>query len=114
MNEQELLDKYSAKTSSFRLDTFVPLRGDTFVHKDAAGNSYELILSSVEQQTRDSDMFDNFTLVLASARNTRFPQGYFLLEHESLGEFPLFLVPTVSRDPDQSSYCVYFSLKKDR
>ncbi len=113
MNEQELLEKYAAKTVGFRPNTFIPLLKKIFVHRDASGNRYELILTEVEESKLNKDIFDEFTLIFTSARHVSFPQGYFLLEHESLGEFPLLLVPTLSRNQERNPYCVYFSYRKE-
>ena len=111
MNEQELLEKYAEKTSGFNLETFTPLVGETFIYQDPSGKLYELTLSSAKEGN-NRDMFDSFTLTFTSPPNQLFPQGHYLLEHKSLGELLLFLVPTLSLDQQHNTSCAYFTRKK--
>jgi Rps23 Pro-64 3,4-dihydroxylase Tpa1-like proline 4-hydroxylase len=112
MNEQELLEKYAEKSSSLCLEAFSPLVNESFVYKDASGNPFELTLSAAEEGQHNREHFDSFTLVFTSARDVFLPQGNFLLEHKTLGEFPLFLVPTASLNQERNTYCSYFSRRK--
>lgn len=114
MDEQELLEKYGARAAALRREAFLPLLNGAFVYHDANGNRYELVLTEVEEGKRNKGLFDSFTLVFTSPREVFFPQGYFLLEQETLGELPLLLTPALSLDRARNSYCAYFSHPHDQ
>ena len=111
MTEQEFLEKYAEKISALRLSDFKPLIGDAFSYGDAAGKRHLLALSSVEEGRHNRDLFESFTLTFTSSREIFFPQGHYLLSQEKTGEFPLFLVPVASLDPQRNAYCAYFNRK---
>ena len=55
---------------------------------------------------------DSFSAIFRSALTDFFPQGTYLLEHEQLGSFELFLVP-IRRDAEGFAYeAVFNRLKK--
>lgn len=113
MDEQEFLESHGARAAGFGLETFRPLRGETFVYRDAAGAPHELLLSDVEEGKQGGGFFDSFTLVFTGPRDVCLAQGHYLLEHGTQGEFPLLLVPTVSLDPERNACCAYFSIRKN-
>ena len=79
-----------------RLATYQPLEGATFTlhhpHRPVPAR-----LVAVESQTargpKERSRREQFSLIFETQRGEPLPQGTYQLEHPSLGQFPLFLVP---------------------
>ncbi|HTZ06813.1 MAG TPA: hypothetical protein VMB53_13845 [Gaiellaceae bacterium] len=74
----------------YRCDTYVPLVGSPFaVHRDG-GDAVGLELEGATRLPSDGECF---SLVFRGGSGAGLDQRIYRLEHASLGEFPLFLVP---------------------
>lgn len=88
---------------SFTFDTFSPLRGDTFVMHVDSTNAVPLELTEVTSMGGSAPAAgpgtrQPFSLLFHGPLTPLAAQAIYRLEHPTLGEFELFLVPL---GPDQ-------------
>jgi hypothetical protein len=77
----------------YRYDSYVPLVGSTFT----VGESGDTVAVELVSVTRLPARGECFSLTFRTA-DARLDQRTYRVEHPSLGEFPLFLVPLGPRD----------------
>ncbi|MCA1618803.1 MAG: hypothetical protein LC795_05725 [Acidobacteria bacterium] len=63
-------------------------------------------------QPKESEGMERFSLYLQGPGDIMLNQGTFMLEHPSLGELALFMVP-IARDPQGFRYEVVFNFYRD-
>ena len=79
---------------------------------DDFSNFVELELVEVVNEMNDvDDGYERFSLFFHLPGNQLIPQATYKMEHEQLGQFELFIVPT-GRVPDGYSYQATFSRRK--
>lgn len=79
-----------------RLATYQPLRGATFTlqHPHGAIPAKLVVVESLTARgPKERARREQFSLIFETQRGEPLPQGTYQLEHQSLGQFPLFLVP---------------------
>ena len=94
--------------STFTHDTFAGLVGERFAVPAAA---LELVLTEAEElggPPGAARPTGGFSLVFQGPPDPVLDQATYALEHEGLGEFPLFLVP-IGRTGDRTLYQAIFN-----
>lgn len=106
--------EYFKSIDKFTRQTFLPLLDNKFTINLESGESLDLTLNAVEQLSKHYDNSDNsFTLVFAGAKEHPLQQSLYHFQHETLGKFPLFLVP-VAQDEKGYSYESVFARMPDK
>lgn len=101
MNETSVSDLNYAQFST--------LAGSTFHVSDGAGEPVALKLIEVNQrQQRAGDSGEAFSLLFAGPKNRFLPQQLHSFAHETIGQFPLFIVP-VGQDATTFRYEAVFN-----
>ena len=66
----------------------------------------EFMLAEIEVQDAPRGQ-ERFSLILKGSESRFLPQGTYMLEHEQLGELPLFMVP-IGKEQDTILYQIVF------
>lgn len=91
--------EYFKIIDKFTRQTFLPFLNNLFTVKFESGESLELTLNAVEQLSKHYDKSDNsFTLAFVGPNEHPLQQSLYHFEHETLGKFPLFLVPVAQNE----------------
>jgi hypothetical protein len=100
-------------SASLTYATFADRVGETFDVRTAAGESVELALDDVTQDTREGGRGPNgeqrsqFSVVFHGRAAAPLTQGTYSFAHPQTGEFALFIVP-ISADADVIRYEAVF------